>query len=136
MTKHHNLRRWHDLLLTRDLSRLDDLLADDAVFHSPIVHTPQRGKALTAMYLMAAYQVLLGSGFHYVREVVSGSDAVLEFAAELDGIHINGVDMIHWNAEGKIDDFKVMIRPLKAINLLHGLMRSMLEQMGPKAGAH
>ena len=136
MTTHQNLKRWHDLLLTRDLSRLDNLLADDAVFHSPIVHTPKRGKALTAMYLMAAYQVLLGSGFHYVREVVSDSDAVLEFAAELDGIHINGVDMIHWNAEGKIDDFKVMIRPLKAINLLHGLMRSMLEQMGPKAGAH
>ena len=87
------------------------------------------------LYLTAAYNVLFESEFRYVREVVSETDAVLEFTAEVGGIHINGVDMIHWNADGKIDDFKVMIRPLKAINLLHGLMRSMLEQMGPRAGA-
>ena len=101
----------------------------DAVFHSPIVHAPQRGKAVTTLYLTAAYHVLIASGFRYVRKVVSDTDAVLEFTAEIDGIHVNGVDMIHWNAEGKIDDFKVMIRPLKAVNLLHGLMRKMLEQM-------
>jgi hypothetical protein len=74
--------------------------------------------------------VLGNSDFSYVREVVGESDAVLEFNAEVDGIQINGVDMIHWNAEGKIDDFKVMIRPLKAVNLLHAMMRQMLEQMG------
>jgi hypothetical protein len=129
------IEQWHELLSTQDLSRLDPLLDEDAVFHSPIVHTPQRGKAVTIMYLTAAYNVLFESGFRYVREVVSDTDAVLEFTAEIDGIHINGVDMIHWNAAGKIDDFKVMIRPLKAINLLHGLMRAMLEQMGPGAGA-
>ena len=133
--EHEVVGQWHDLLRTQDLSRLDQLLAEDAVFHSPIVHTPQQGKALTTLYLTAAYNVLFESGFRYVREVVSDTDAVLEFTAEVGGIHINGVDMIHWNAEGKIDDFKVMIRPLKAINLLHGLMRSMLEQMGPGAGA-
>ena len=132
--EHEVVGQWHDLLRTQDLSRLDQLLAEDAVFHSPIVHTPQQGKALTTLYLTAAYNVLFESGFRYVREVVSDTDAVLEFTAEVGGIHINGVDMIHWNADGKIDDFKVMIRPLKAINLLHGLMRSMLEQMGPGAG--
>ena len=77
--------------------------------------------------------VLGNSEFAYVREVVGKSDAVLEFTSELNGIHVNGVDMIHWNADGKIDDFKVMIRPLKAVNLLHGLMKQMLEQGGPSA---
>ncbi|HSN83760.1 MAG TPA: nuclear transport factor 2 family protein [Polyangiales bacterium] len=119
---------WHRLIEERNTAALDDILADDAVFHSPVVHTPQKGKRLTKLYLSAAMMVLGNSSFDYVREVVGLSDAVLEFTAELDGVHINGVDMIHWNADGKIDDFKVMIRPLKAVNLLHGLMRQMLEQ--------
>ncbi|HYC46626.1 MAG TPA: hypothetical protein VED01_14225 [Burkholderiales bacterium] len=79
--------------------------------------------------------MLLSSNFRYVREVIGPRDAVLEFEAEIDGIHINGVDMIHWNEDGRIDDFKVMIRPLKAVNLLHGLMRAMLEAMAPKEDA-
>jgi ketosteroid isomerase-like protein len=121
---------WHQLIHERNVAALDDVLADDAVFHSPIVHSPQKGKQLTKLYLSAAMMVLGNSDFSYVREVVGESDAVLEFNAEVDGIQINGVDMIHWNAEGKIDDFKVMIRPLKAVNLLHAMMRQMLEQMG------
>ncbi|MGB8223247.1 MAG: nuclear transport factor 2 family protein [Polyangiales bacterium] len=121
---------WHQLIHERNVAALDDILADDAVFHSPVVHTPQKGKQLTKLYLSAAIMVLGNSDFSYVREVIGDSDAVLEFNAEVDGIQINGVDMIHWNAEGKIDDFKVMIRPLKAVNLLHGMMRQMLEQMG------
>jgi len=121
---------WHQLIEDRNAAGLDDILADDAVFHSPVVHTPQRGKALTKLYLSAAIMVLGGNKFEYVREVVGESDAVLEFTAELDGIIINGVDMVHWNEDGKIDDFKVMIRPLKAVNLLHGLMKQMLGQMG------
>lgn len=129
---HATVEKWHALLAAQDVSRLDDLLADDVVFHSPVLHTQQRGKAVTSLYLTAAYQVLLGSGFHYVREVANDTDAVFEFEAELDGIHINGVDMMHWNSEGKIDDFKVMVRPLKAVNLLHGLMASMLEQLAPR----
>lgn len=124
---HPFLQRWHALVAGRDIEQLDQLLADDAVFHSPVVHTPQRGKQLVKLYLTAAFHVLLNSSFHYVREVVGERDAVLEFTAEVDGIHINGVDMIRWNAAGQIEDFKVMIRPLKAINLLHGLMRQMLE---------
>ena len=121
---------WHQLIEDRNAAGLDDILADDAVFHSPVVHTPQRGKALTKLYLSAAIMVLGGSKFEYVREVIGESDAVLEFTAELDGIIINGVDMVHWNEDGKIDDFKVMIRPLKAVNLLHGLMKQMPGQMG------
>lgn len=121
---------WHRLIEERNPAGLDEILADDVVFHSPVVHTPQQGKALTKLYLSAAIMVLGGNEFEYVREVIGESDAVLEFTAEVDGILINGVDMVHWNEDGKIDDFKVMIRPLKAVNLLHGLMKQMLGQMG------
>ena len=124
------LDTWHQLIKDRNAADLDDILAEDAVFHSPVVHTPQNGKALTKMYLSAAIMVLGNSSFEYVREVVGETDAVLEFTAELNGIVINGVDMVHWNADGKIDDFKVMVRPLKAVNLLHQLMKQMLAGMG------
>ena len=120
---------WHKVVEGKDMSLLEDLLAEDAVFHSPVVHTPQRGKAITTLYLTAAAGVFDGHGFHYVREVVSGSNAILEFETEIDGIHINGVDMIRWNDEGQIVDFKVMIRPLKAVNLLHQMMGEMLTKI-------
>lgn len=122
------LDAWHQLVEKRDVVALENILADDAVFHSPVVHTPQKGKQLTKLYLSAAVMVLGSSDFRYVREVVGESDAILEFTAEVDGIHINGVDMIHWDADGKINDFKVMLRPLKAVNLMHGLMKQMLGQ--------
>ncbi len=122
------LRTWHRAIEEKDVGALDLLIADDCVFHSPVVHTPQRGKALTKMYLSAAFMVLANDTFTYVREVVGESDAVLEFTVEVQGIHVNGVDMIRWNADGQIVDFKVMLRPMKAINLLNGLMRQMLQQ--------
>jgi hypothetical protein len=118
---------WHLLLRTRDPTGLDALLAEDAVFHSPVVHSPQAGKALTAKYLMAAFQVFFNDSFHYVRELGGERDAVLEFEVVIDGISVNGVDMIHWNDAGKIDDFKVMLRPLKAVNLIHQKMAAMLQ---------
>jgi ketosteroid isomerase-like protein len=123
------VRAWHQLVNDKNVAGLDDVLADDAVFHSPIVHTPQEGKQITKLYLAAAFGVLASGPFHYVREVVSGNDAVLEFETEVEGIFVNGVDMIHWNDEGKIVDFKVMIRPLKAVNLLHQMMAAMLKKM-------
>lgn len=126
---HPTIKSWHQLLSRRDTTGLENLLADDAVFHSPIVHTPQRGKDLTALYLSAAFQVLVNDSFHYVREVEGANDAVLEFAVVIDGVQVNGVDMIRWNAEGKITDFKVMLRPLKAINLIHQKMAEMLEAL-------
>lgn len=126
---HPTIKSWHQLLSRRDTTGLDNLLADDAVFHSPIVHTPQRGKDVTALYLSAAFQVLVNDSFHYVREVEGDNDAVLEFAVVIDGVQVNGVDMIRWNAEGKITDFKVMLRPLKAINLIHQKMAEMLDAL-------
>jgi hypothetical protein len=91
------------------------------------VHTPQAGKALTRAYLAAAFGVFGNESFHYVREVVGERDAVLEFDVDIDGIRVNGVDMIRWNDEGKIVDFKVMLRPLKAVNLIHQKMAAMLQ---------
>lgn len=121
------LDAWHQLLKQRDAKGLDALLDDAAVFHSPVVHTPQVGKAITKKYLAAAFHVFFNDSFHYVRELRSDSDAVLEFELVLDGIHINGVDMIKWNEAGKITEFKVMLRPLKAVNLIHQKMAAMLQ---------
>jgi hypothetical protein len=128
------LARWHDLARTRNASGLDGLIADDAVFHSPVVHAPQRGKRLTVMYLTAAIKLLCNGSFRYVREIVNDENAVLEFETEIDGILVNGVDMITWNGDGKISDFKVMLRPLKAINLVHQKMGELLQaRPGPTA---
>ncbi len=120
------IQKWHEIVRTRDASGLGELLADDVVFYSPVVHTPQVGKAVTAMYLAAAVHVFGNESFRYVREIVGERDAVLEFETEIDGILVNGVDMIKWNADGKITEFKVMVRPLKAINLIHEKMGAML----------
>jgi SnoaL-like protein len=117
---------WHKLAQQRDARGLDDLLADDAVFHSPVVHTPQVGKSITKKYLAAAFQIFFNETFRYVREVKGERDAVLEFQVELDGITINGVDMLKWNDSGKVTEFKVMLRPLKAVNLIHQKMGAML----------
>mgnify|MGYP003588831190 FL=1 len=121
------LATWHRLVKERDVAGLDALLDDNAVFHSPVVHTPQAGKGITKKYLAAAFQVFFNESFRYVRELRSERDAVLEFALELDGIQINGVDMMKWNDEGKITEFKVMLRPLKAVNLIHQKMAAQLQ---------
>jgi SnoaL-like domain len=120
---------WHEVVARGDLDALHEMLAEDACFHSPVVHRPQQGRELTALYLGAAFRVFEGTGFRYVREIASGHDAALEFVATVDGIEINGVDLIHWDAYGKISDFKVMIRPWKAIEKLREKMAAMLEVM-------
>lgn len=121
------LATWHQLVERQDAAGLDALLDDDAVFHSPVVHKPQVGKAITQKYLAAAFQVFFNDSFSYVRELKGERDAVLEFTLELDGISVNGVDMIKWNDAGKITEFKVMLRPLKAVNLIHEKMGAMLQ---------
>ena len=122
----HPVAAWHAVLASHDVDALGALLAEDATFHSPVVHTPQVGKALTLKYLGAALHVFLNGTFRYVREVVGERDAVLEFVVEMDGITVNGVDMLHWNDEGRITDFKVMIRPLKGMNVVREKMAAML----------
>lgn len=125
------LALWHRIVQNRQPHELGALLADNVVFHSPVVHTPQLGKAITTKYLQAAFFVFFNDSFRYVREVTGERDAVLEFEVTLDGIAVNGVDMISWNDAGQITAFKVMLRPLKAINLIHQKMGAMLAAQQP-----
>ena len=122
------LERWHEIIKERKPELLDEILAEDCVFLSPVVHTPQRGREITRLYLTGAMHVLV-DGFRYEKEVVNAEHAVLEFVCEIDGITVNGVDIMTFDQDGKISEFKVMVRPLKAINLLHAKMGEMLETL-------
>ena len=133
---------WHKHLRGDLPGGLDELLAEDVVFYSPIVFSPQKGKDLTKLYLMAASNTFTEGGkereaagdhepFRYAKEVMSGNFAVLEFETKMGGKYVNGVDIITCNDEGKIIEFKVMIRPLQAVNLMHQRMAAMLQKMKP-----
>ena len=121
------LASWHRMVRTNDATDLPALVAEDAVFWSPVVHAAQPGRKLTVMYLSAAFKVFFNPTFRYVREIVGASDAMLEFETQVDGILVNGVDIIKWNDAGQIVDFKVMIRPLKGMNIIHQKMGEMLQ---------
>ena len=123
------LERWHEVVRTRNPALLNQVLAEDAAFHSPVLFRPQQGRDLVALYLTGAMHVIANPAFRYVRQLVDGNDAVLEFETEIDGVHVNGVDMITWDDRGLISDFKVMIRPLKAINVVQQRMAELLEQL-------
>jgi hypothetical protein len=141
--------KWHRVTRGELPGGLDELLDEDVVFYSPVVFTPQRGRDITKMYLQAATSTLGGDdgpgatgngapletgigssgGFRYIREVLQGHDAMLEFETTMDGKYVNGIDLITCNDEGRIVEFKVMIRPLQAINAVHAAMKAMLESM-------
>ncbi|HLU42730.1 MAG TPA: nuclear transport factor 2 family protein [Microthrixaceae bacterium] len=144
------IERWHRHLRGELPGGLDELLADDVVFYSPVVYTPQEGKEITKLYLEAAMVTLPGEtsgesatpgsggsggsgGFRYTKKVLSGDTAVLEFETTVRGKYVNGVDIIRCDDEGRIVEFRVMIRPLQAVNMVHEQMRAMLESMGPTA---
>ncbi len=116
---------WHRLVEAKDPALLDDLLAEDCVFRSPAVHTPQEGKQLTTQYLSAA-MVVLGPTLTYRREWYADDSAVLQFAAEVDGLTVDGIDMITWGDDGRITEFAVMVRPVKALHRLMELMAAEL----------
>ncbi len=121
------LAQWHQLVKTKDPKVLNAILDDNVVFESPVVHTPQLGKPITFKYLMAAMHVLNNDSFTYLNEWSGPTSAVLEFQSTVEGITINGVDIISWNESGQITNFKVMVRPLKAVNKLHEMMGRMLQ---------
>lgn len=138
------VEQWHAHMRGELKNGLDLLLDDDCVFLSPIVFSPQKGKDITKLYLMAAGQTLPGEKngsadpktpkddskkFRYTKEVMSGNTAVLEFETYVEGKYVNGVDIITCNDAGKITEFRVMIRPLQAVNLVHQQMAAMLEKM-------
>jgi hypothetical protein len=136
--------RWHAFVRGEEPEGLDALLDDDVVFYSPIVYTPQEGKAITSLYLRAAAGTFGGGGgdggggsdratreggFRYTKTVVAGDTAILEFETTMRGKYVNGVDIIRCNDEGRIVEFRVMVRPLQAVNLVHEQMAAMLEAM-------
>jgi hypothetical protein len=118
---------WHQLVANKDVTGVDSLLAENVVFHSPVVDTPQAGRANTRQYLAAVFDIFSKHSFSYVREVVGEHDAVLEFLVEIDGVSVNGVDMIRWNDEGQIVDFKVMLRPFKAVKVMQTRVAAILQ---------
>lgn len=127
------LARWHEVASSGSKpSDLAAIIREDAVFHSPVVHTPQQGRPIVVAYLSAAAQTLGNGDFRYVREIIGNNEAVLEFVTEMDGVHVNGIDMITFDDDGMIKDFKVMVRPLKAINKVWDMMAAQLERQ--KAG--
>jgi hypothetical protein len=130
---HPTLESWHRIVRTADAAALPALVAEDAVFHSPIVHSPRRGRDQVLLYLGAALKVVRNPSFRYVREIAGERDAMLEFETMLDEVQVNGVDIIAWNDAGLITDFKVMLRPLKGIDAVHRKMAEMLQAM-PAAG--
>lgn len=135
------IERWHSHMRGELPGGLDELLDDDVVFYSPVVYTPQEGKAITKLYLQAAGQALPGDGggdsgsgsdsgrFRYTKKVLAGDTAVLEFETTVGGKYVNGVDIIRCNDEGRIVEFRVMLRPLQAVNVVHQQMKAMLESM-------
>lgn len=123
------LKRWHEVIKGgSDPAALAAIMREDAVFHSPVVHTPQVGRPIVVAYLSAAGATLGNDSFTYVREVVDGDTAVLEFTTDMDGIHVNGIDMITFDEGGLIKDFKVMVRPLKAVNKVWEMMAAQLRK--------
>ena len=136
------VEKWYEVMKSNDIDKLDELLAEDVIFYSPVVYTPQKGKDITKMYLMAAGGVFgegtkdeksdtnkSQSNFRYIKEIIGEKSALLEFESEMDGIYVNGVDVISWNEEEKITEFKVIVRPLQAVNMLQQKMQEMLESM-------
>lgn len=118
------VERWLQVIEDGQTAQLDDMLAEDAVFYSPAVFTPQRGRATVLAYLHAAEQMFSATNFHYVQKWYGENSAVLHFAADVDGLSLEGIDMIQWNDAGKITSIKVMIRPFKA---LQGVIVKMAE---------
>jgi len=127
------LARWHAVVDSRDAAGLPALVAEDAVFRSPAVHTPQEGRDTVVGYLTAAFTVL-GPHLTYEREWLGDDSAVLQFRSEVGGLDVSGVDMITWDADGRIVDFTVMVRPKKALDAVIEHMGAELVRMLGAAG--
>ncbi len=140
------VEKWHDIMKNPGSNiseKLDEILDDDVVFYSPVVFTPQKGKEITKLYLAAAGGVFSSdkdkqesqpkeSKFRYIKEIVQDNYACLEFETEINGIYVNGIDLITWNEDNKITEFKVLVRPLQAVNTLHQMMGEMLDKLKAK----
>tara|TARA_R110000796_G_scaffold124145_1_gene238558 strand:- start:898 stop:1269 length:372 start_codon:yes stop_codon:yes gene_type:complete len=121
------------MIQNKQVEQVSTLLADNVTLFSPVIHTPIQGKQMVSMYLTAAFHTFLNGSFNYDREFTADNAAVLEFSLNIDGIDINGIDMITWNEDGKITEFKVMIRPYKALNMINDQMTAMLATLQQQA---
>ena len=121
------IEQWHEVVKLRDYSLLESILSDNVIFYSPVVYTPQKGKKIALQYLAAASEVFNTNSFRYDKEIVMNRSASLEFSLNINETDINGIDLISWNNDNKINEFKVFIRPLQGVNVIHQLMQSMLE---------
>ena len=121
------IEQWHEVVKLRDYSLLETILSEDVIFYSPVVYTPQKGKKIALQYLAAASEVFNTNSFRYDKEIVMNRSASLEFSLNINETDINGIDLISWNNDYKINEFKVFIRPLQGVNVIHQLMQSMLE---------
>tara|TARA_B100000767_G_scaffold101082_1_gene97075 strand:- start:90 stop:482 length:393 start_codon:yes stop_codon:yes gene_type:complete len=126
------INKWHEVVTTQNQDLLKSILAENVTFYSPVVFTAQKGKSLTLLYLMAAAQVFNNKSFSYTKEIINENHATLEFELNINGIEINGIDLITWNEEGMIIEFKVFIRPLQGVNVIHKMMQQMLENFSKK----
>ena len=126
------INKWHEVVTTQNQDLLKSILAENVTFYSPVVFTAQKGKSLTLLYLMAAAQIFNNKSFSYTKEIINENHATLEFELNINGIEINGIDLITWNEEGMIIEFKVFIRPLQGVNVIHKMMQQMLENFSKK----
>tara|TARA_B100000953_G_scaffold236476_1_gene197968 strand:+ start:2273 stop:2659 length:387 start_codon:yes stop_codon:yes gene_type:complete len=123
------ISKWHQVVELRDYNLLKEILSENVIFYSPVIYTPQKGKSITLNYLVAASEVFNSSNFKYTKEIINNKFASLEFKLTIDDTEINGIDLISWNEEGLITEFKVFIRPLQGVNLIHKLMHKMLDNI-------
>ncbi len=123
------ISKWHQVVELRDYNLLKEILSENVIFYSPVIYTPQKGKSITLNYLVAASEVFNSSNFKYTKEIINNKFASLEFKLTIDDTEINGIDLISWNEEGLITEFKVFIRPLQGVNLIHKLMQKMLDNI-------
>ena len=126
MTRPKAIAVWHESVEKNDLAAFEALITDNAIFESPAIHAPQHGKAMVSMYLRGALHVLNNGSFRYVDEWLAPRSAVLEFEAKVDGLHVNGVDIIRWNDDDRVTHFKVMVRPFKGLTALMAAMKALL----------
>jgi ketosteroid isomerase-like protein len=115
----------------RDMTAAEALLADDVVFRSPVAHRPYPGKAITSAILRAVVEVF--EDFRYTRELHDGADHVLIFEAKVEGLDVTGCDILRYDEDGRIADFMVMVRPLRAAEALARQMGARFEQIQARA---
>ncbi|WP_330235201.1 nuclear transport factor 2 family protein [Streptomyces sp. NBC_00566] len=117
----------------RDAAAIEALLAEDVVFTSPVAFKPYGGKAITAAILRGVLRVF--EDFRYVREIADpgGRDHAFVFTATVDGREIQGCDFLHFDEEGRIDDFTVMVRPLSAAQALSAAMGAQFDRISREA---